>query len=340
MRAVIVREPGEAGFTLAEVPKPEVSGDEVLIEVRTVAINQLDLNVIAGVGPGHQARLPRVLGIDPAGIIVAQGVDVPGDLIGMRVVVKPNIACGECSYCADGREGDCPRQAVVGVHRDGGAAEFVSVPYRNAIAIGDLDFATATAAIHSVPIALHTLNAANGVGPGRTVLVTGAGGALGSAAVQLAASAGARVIAAVRRSDAMVPAGVTTVLHSTPDELLERVRATAPDGVDTAIDATGNGLIAAVCVRALGWGGRLVFCSATVDPEITLDLRSLYLGRRSVVGTASANLGEAREAIDLVARGTVVPNIERHIALDEAIEAYRSFGRRTRGGKVIVHVVD
>jgi D-arabinose 1-dehydrogenase-like Zn-dependent alcohol dehydrogenase len=335
-----VRELGSAGFRLEDLPRPRPGAGEVLIGVRRVGINQLDLNVIAGVGPGLQARLPRVLGIDPSGIIEELGSGVPAELLGARVVVKPNIACGDCQYCRDGHDGDCPKQTVVGVHRDGGAAEYVCVPHTNVIVIGDLDFSTATAAIHSVPIALHMINAAGNIRAGRTVLVTGAGGALGSVAVQLARNAGARVIAAVRREDVDLPNGVEKVVHTTADQLLDQVRAIAPDGVDTTVDATGVGSIATVGVRALGWGGRFVFCAASVDPDITVDLRSLYLGRRSIVGTASASRAEAREAIEFVRNGAVVPLIEHHIFLDEAIDAYRSFGQRARGGKVIIHVAD
>ncbi|MGH8962447.1 MAG: alcohol dehydrogenase catalytic domain-containing protein, partial [Jatrophihabitantaceae bacterium] len=190
---------GPAGLDVVDLPVPALAPDEVLVEVRAVSATRLETEqTMAGVGLGRAVRLPRVLGMDPAGVVVAQGADVAGDRLGKRVAVKPNLVCGSCRYCLAGVESDCLQQHVLGVHRDGGAAKYVAVPDRAAFAIDDsLDFVQAAAAVHTVPVALHMLRCAGQPGAGATVLVLGAGGAVGSAAVQLAVRAGASVIGAV-----------------------------------------------------------------------------------------------------------------------------------------------
>lgn len=157
MRAAVLSSHDLDGLTVAEVDVPAPGADEVLVRVDTVGVNQLDLNVIAGIGPGAQAQLPRILGIDPAGEIIAVGAGVDQRRIGQTVVVKPNIACGACARCQAGDEADCPKQTVVGVHRDGGAAEFVVVPARNAIDRHGLDAAQATAVVHSASIVINAV---------------------------------------------------------------------------------------------------------------------------------------------------------------------------------------
>ncbi len=114
MRAAVLSRHDLDGLTLQETAEPTPGEGEVLVRVDTVGVNQLDLNVIAGIGPGAQAQLPRILGIDPAGEIVAVGAGVDRRRIGQAVVVKPNIACGTCAHCLAGDEANCPKQTVIG----------------------------------------------------------------------------------------------------------------------------------------------------------------------------------------------------------------------------------
>ena len=94
----------------------------------------------------HPVPLPHILGIDPAGVVVAHGAAVSDPPIGTRVVVKPAIACGTCATCLAGEDDACPSAANVGVHRAGGMAEYVAVPASNAFPIPDgVGFAEATA---------------------------------------------------------------------------------------------------------------------------------------------------------------------------------------------------
>lgn len=323
----------ELVITDVEVPMP--SEGQVLIAVETVAVNQLDLNVIAGVGPGAAAALPRTLGLDPAGVITAVGPGVDPARIGERVVVKPNIPCGDCAPCLAAREADCPRQTVIGVHRDGGAAEYVVVPSVSAFERGTLAADVATAAVHSVPIVLNAMDAA-AVDASDLVLVTGASGTLGRAAVELALGLGARVIAA-SRSALEVPEGVHAASYADPSDIPARIAALEVGQPSVVIDASGHGAVTAAAVATLGWKGRAAFCSASVEALIPLDGRDFYLRRKSLVGVASADYEQVRRALRLVAEGIVRPVIGPHFPLAQIADAYRAFAAGAPG-KVIIDV--
>jgi len=323
-------------LSVEEIPAPTPQRGEVLVRVEAVGINQLDLNVIAGVGPGASARLPRTLGIDPAGRVVELGADVSDALLGLRVAVKPNIPCGRCAYCRSEQEGLCPAQSVVGVHRDGGAAEFVAVPASSVFAIDEIAVEHAVATMHSLPIVIRALHAAGDVSAGQTVVVSGISGVLGHVASQYALDRGAHVIGCARRS-VDVPDGVDLVVAA-PSDLGAAIREKLPDGADLALDTTGSATVAGELATALGWAGRLALCTASVSTALSLDMRALYLQRQTLVGSASAHYSDVRLALDLVRRGVVTPRIDRVFDLAAISDAYARFTAENRTGKVVVHV--
>lgn len=333
MRAAVLSRHDLDGLTVEDTAAPVPGAGEVLVRVDTVGVNQLDVNVIAGIGPGAQARLPRILGLDPAGEIVAVGTGVPMSRLGGRIVVKPNIPCGACPRCLAGEEADCPAQTVIGVHRDGGAAEFVVVPTRNAIDRRGLDAAEATAVVHSASIVVNAVRAV-ALAADERVLITGAGGTLGRAAVAIASARGARVVASSRRAllsirdEQIITAADAAALASALD---------AVEGFDVVIDVSGHAPTLAAGVAALRWGGRAVFCSASVDSELHIDARDFYLRRKQLIGVASARYDDVAEALDLAAAGALPSLVGARYPLDDIGRAYQEFPRKG-DGKVVVDV--
>ncbi|MFF1539674.1 alcohol dehydrogenase catalytic domain-containing protein [Microbacterium sp. NPDC058269] len=333
MRAAVLSRHDLDGLTVTETDVPTPGAGEVLVRVETVGVNQLDLNVIAGIGPGAQAQLPRILGIDPAGEIVAVGAGVDRGRIGQTVVVKPNIACGQCAHCEAGDEADCPKQTVVGVHRDGGAAEHVAVPTRNAIDRHGLDAAQATAVVHSASIVINAVRTV-ALAAGDRVLVTGAGGTLGRAAVAIALARGAEVVAASRRT--LAPLGDEQVVQASGAAALAAAIARG-EGFDVVLDVSGHAPTLSAGISALRWGGRAVFCAASVDSDLRIDARDFYLRRKRLFGVASARYDDVAEALALAAAGALPSLVGRRYALDDIATAYRDFPRKG-DGKVVVDV--
>ncbi|WP_159618667.1 alcohol dehydrogenase catalytic domain-containing protein [Ruania rhizosphaerae] len=331
MRAAVMT---DDGVRVGDVAAPAPAAGEVLLRVETVGVNQLDLNVIAGAGPGAAARLPRTLGLDPAGTVAAVGAGVDANLIGSEVVAKPNIPCGHCRWCGEHRESECPAQEVLGVHRDGGACEAVAVPLSVVFPRHGLPAATATAAVHSVPIVLNAFDAAD-VRVGERVLVTGAGGVLGRVALDIGRHLGTSVTAASRHPVPDLPAGVREIVTGPTSDLAGAV--TPSDRFDVVIDTSGSAALLAQAVALLGWCGRAVFCAASVDADLHVDAHAFYLQRRRLVGVASATFDQVTRGLELVRQGAVHVPIAQRFPLDDIHSAYAAFAA-PRHGKVIIDV--
>ncbi|MGF3056463.1 alcohol dehydrogenase catalytic domain-containing protein [Microbacterium sp. YY-01] len=335
MRAAVLHGHDLRQLSIDEVPEPEPGPGEVAIAVEAVGVNQLDLNVIAGVGPGARAALPRILGIDPAGTITAVGEGVDATRRGERVVVKPNIPCGHCRFCLNDLQEDCSDQKVVGVHRDGGAAEIVVVPAASAFATHDLPAAQAVSVVHSAAIVLNAAEAAGLTGNDR-VLVMGAGGTLGRAATVIALHRGAQVVAASRRP--VIPVGDEQIITAPDTAALEAELSRLGEDFDVLLDVTGNAPTLGVGIAALGWGGRAAFCSASVNPELRIDTRDFYLRRKSLRGVASAGYRHVREALALASAGVIPDLVGPRYPLDDIVNAFAAFPMK-KGGKVVVDIV-
>ena len=196
MDAVRFAEHGGRGVVeYGSCPDPTVDRNEVLVDIKAGALNHLDVWSRRGI-PGIDLDLPHVPGSDAAGVVgaVGDGVDrfSPGD----RVAVSAGVSCGTCEFCRDGEPTLCVDYEVLGEHRQGVHSELAAVPADSLVSVPDgVDWATAAAAPLVFQTAWRLLVTRGEIDPGETVLVLGASGGVGHAAVQIAAHAGCEVIA-------------------------------------------------------------------------------------------------------------------------------------------------
>lgn len=291
-------------------PSPVPSADEALVEVRAAGINPSDVKNVEG--RMQQTRPPRTPGRDFAGVVV----DGPAEWRGVEVW---------------GTGGD------LGFTRDGTHAEAVTVPVaalRRKPARLSLEEA---AAVGTPFVTAHLGLTRAGLKPGDRVLVTGAAGAVGSAAVQVARWRGAHVIARVRNDE---EARVAQSLGA--QEAVVSAADVAP--VRIAFDTTGALLDESV--HALAQGGSVVAIAAPPDGRTSFDLRALYRRDGCIVGIDSLRLSsvEAADVLDALApgfeSGALIAPAVTVWALDEAERAYAAKGkqvlvphRRTGGGR-------
>jgi len=218
LRAIVFHEFGlPSVLRLAEAPTPTPGLGEVLPEVHAVSVNRtFDLVVRAGKYAGRPP-LPHVLGVDPCGIVRAVGPYLTERKVGDRVACQAIIGV---------EPNGAPR--LLGVHTWGGYAEYVKVPARATHLIPDgLDFMTAAVVARHAPLAFTQLRERAQVKPGEWVLVMGAAGGLGSAAVQAAKYLGANVIAAAgsdARVDAAIKLGADAGVNYRTQDLASEVR--------------------------------------------------------------------------------------------------------------------
>jgi len=239
MRAVVVREfGGIENAALGEMPKPEPKAGEVLLEIRATAVNFVDLIMMSG-NYQFKPQLPFIPGKLPAGVVAAVGAGVTKFKVGDHA-----IAMAE----------------------QGGFAEFVVMPATQCVMLPPaLPFTEAAAMALIYDTAYFALRDRARIKAGETVLVLGATGGVGLAAIQLAKALGATVLAGVsskNKEDIVRAAGADAVIDLTAADLKESLRAqvltkTSDKGVDIVIDMLGGDYFDAA-IRALAWCGRLV----------------------------------------------------------------------------------
>lgn len=234
MKALVCDEPGR--LSLVDRQRPVRAEGEILVRIRHVGICGTDFHIFAGKHPFLD--YPRVMGHELSGT-VEDGGDGPL-AAGTPVYVVPYLACGTCAACRKGLTNACMAIRVLGVHTDGGMAEYLSVPAANVIPAAGIDLRDA-AMIEFLAIGAHGI-ARGQVSDGDRVLVTGSG-PIGMSAALFAKARGAHVTVMDMREDRLAFArdtlGADAVLLAGPDAEAQAADLTGGDGFDVVVDATG-----------------------------------------------------------------------------------------------------
>lgn len=342
MKAMVFSEHGGPEvLRVAEVPEPHIGVSDVLVRVRACALNHLDLWIRGGM-PGVTIPLPRILGSDIAGEVASVGENVKHLRAGERVLLNPGISCGHCKHCLAGDDNMCREYTLFGYMVDGGYAEFVKAPQQNVIPIpGGLSFEEAAAIPLVFLTAWHMLMTRAKVKPGEHVLVLGGGSGVGSAAIQIAKTAGAHVIATAGSEEKLAKAkelGADEVIqHSKQDIAGEVRRLTNKRGVDVVFEHVGQATWDQ-SLRSLATGGRLVTCGATTGYAANIDIRFLFTRQFSVLGSFMGSKAELYPVLELVRQRKVKPVIDTVLPLERAREAHERLERREQFGKIVLHL--
>jgi propanol-preferring alcohol dehydrogenase len=316
MKAVRYHGPGQP-FRLEEVDRREPGAGEVLVRVAASGMCHTELHFKSGLLDLGVA--PVTMGHEVIGRIEAVGEGVSADRAGERVIVYYYLGCLACAYCRVGNEHLCPNlRAEYGFISDGGYAEYVTVPARNAVllpdAIPDVEAAPigcgVTTAVHAVKIAEPKI--------GEWVVIYGVGG-VGFGLVQLTRAMGARTIAVGRSAAKLHKAlelGAEVAVNAAEENTTERVRGITEDaGADVVFECVGTEESMQEASAALGRRGRLVFVGYSPD-SFTVHPIQLVVFEQKVMGSVGATLNELHEAVDLVERGVVRTVIDRTLPLE------------------------
>jgi NADPH:quinone reductase-like Zn-dependent oxidoreductase len=318
---------------------PAPAADEVVVRVRACALNHVDMLLLDGRFPPPEG-LPHVNGCEVAGTVEAVGERVKGFAGGQRVVIFPGFACGGCEYCLRGERTVCVRYGYLGAHRDGGYAELVKAPAANLVPLPDaIAFESAAAVPLAMLTAWHALVAQAEVRAGQTVLVQAAGSGVGSAAIQIARLAGARVITTVGSDDKVELAktlGAERVINYRTHDFVEAVKEwTGKRGVDIVIEHIGGETFER-SVYALTRLGKLVTIGSHDTHWGRLDLRHVYSKNLRVLGTNLGSILELRTILDHLVAGRLRPVIDRAFPLKDARAAVQHVLDRKNKGKVLL----
>jgi NADPH:quinone reductase-like Zn-dependent oxidoreductase len=323
-----------------EVAEPEPGRHDVLIRVRAVGVNHVDLDMRNGTSQ-LALNLPHTLGFEFGGEIAAVGAEVDSLAVGDPVTPLYQIACRRCDACLAGRQQFCERLEMLGVQRPGGYAELVLVPASSVVALPDgMSFDQAASTQTTFGTAWHSLITRAQLRAGETVLVSAVGSGVGSAALQVARHAGARVIVSAgsdAKLDRARDLGADVGINYRAEDLTRRVlEETQGRGVDVVLEHVG-GEVFNKSLDALAVGGRVVVCGGHAGEIVPLDLIQLFRKESSVIGCARATEAEIARVIEMVATGAFKPSIAEHFSLEAAAEAHRAMEDRRQFGKLILH---
>ena len=296
MKALVYKGDGIVAFE--DHPRPTLAAEEALIRVAVCGVCGTDLKIVRG---HYAVTPPRVLGHEFAGHVEAVGKSVRGIAPGDRVTVDPNLTCGACAHCRAGRTNLCPRITGIGVHRDGGFAEFAAVPARACHRVSDAVPLEEAAIAEPLSCAVHAVDRA-GISSGDAVLVIG-GGFAGQMIAQLARLRGAsRVFLSTRsqvKRDLAAQLGASGVCA--PEHAAKALEeATAGLGADVVIEAVGKIETLDLAIRCVRDGGRVVLYGV-VDEAAAWSVRPHeLLSREITLASAWLNPRTFAQAVTLL----------------------------------------
>jgi len=322
-----------------DIPVPRPGPGDVVVRVEAAGVNNTDINTRTGwyskgdhdasdAGwTGEALGLPRIQGADVCGTIVETGGSVPNARISERVLVEP------CLREAGGEALDPPW--YFGSECDGGFAEYTVVAARHAHKV---DTGLTSAELASFPCSYSTAEnmlTRAGVGAGERVLITGASGGVGSAAIQLAKVRGARVIAVTSPSKAaaLLDIGADETIGR-DDDLVSRLGA---NSIDAVIDLVAGPSWPAL-LDVMRPGGRYAVSGAIAGPIVELDVRTLYLKDLSFFGCTVLEPGVFANLVALIERGGIKPLVAETFPLERIADAQEAFQKKGHIGKIVLTV--
>jgi NADPH2:quinone reductase len=322
MRAVRVHElTGPAGLRVDEVDAPVAGAGEILIDVKAAGVNFPDVLLTHG---KYQFKPPPPFapGGEVAGLVAAVGAGVTSFAPGDRV-------------------------AATMIH--GGFAERVAVPQEAAVRLpGPVSFEVGASSLITYGTTIHALVDRAALRPGETLLVLGAAGGVGVAAIELGKALGARVIAAASTDEKTAfckEKGADEVINYGREDLKERVKAlTGGHGADVVYDPVGGELTEAA-LRATAWEGRLLIVGFAAGPIPKVPMNLVLLKGCQVVGVfwgvfaarePARNRANLERCLGWIGEGKLKPHLDAVLPFDRAFEGLERLERRAVLGKVVL----
>lgn len=344
MKAAVFYEPGgPEKIQVVEVPDPQVAPDQILVKVKACALNHFDLLVLREVDP-RTFSFPFWGGADISGIVAEVGKSVSQFRTRDRVIINPGLFCGKCEHCLAGEESLCESYGIIGDSVPGGFAEYIAVNEENVLKLPDgIPFEEAAAMPLVFQTAWRALMTRAAVQPGEDVLILGASGGVGSAAIQIAKLAGARVFAVTSTADKASSAkelGADHILdRNSGDIWKELADLTHQRGVDVVLENVGAATWDR-SLRSLVRGGRLVTVGRTTGALAETDIKLIFWNQLQVIGSTMANQKEFSDVMALFFQGELKPVIDSIFPLEQAGEAYQRLESGEHFGKIIIKIDD
>jgi len=302
-----------------DIPIPEIGASDVLIRVAAAGICHSDAHYRGGISKIDD--LPVTLGHEVAGRVEKIGSDVTNVATGERVCVHYLVHCGSCEFCTRGLEQFCRTGQMIGKHRDGGYAEFIKVPARNAFVLPDeISFEVGAIMMCSSATALHGLNKAR-LKAGESVAIFGFGG-LGFSALQLARALNCGDVYVVEinptKLASIAKLGAVAIDANDGDPVEQIKEATNGKGADVSLELIGSAKTMRQAVQCLGVLGRAALVGLTAESMSIFPYTEVINKEGEIIGVSDHLASELPALIELGRSGELrfPPEALRVVDLD------------------------
>ena len=316
---------GNKTFAVTDLPTPHAGPGELVLRNQVCGVCGTDVHIYHGEPGSADVNPPVVLGHEYSGEVVEVGKGVTGFAVGDHVTVDPNIYCGHCAYCQNGKKQLCPSMEAIGVTRDGGFAQYSLIPASQAFKLEPTVPWEAAAMAEPLACCLHGIDLA-GIQVGDKVCVVG-GGAIGLLMVQLAKLSGASQIVLSepneKRRQVGLQLGANAALDPTRPDAQEAFAQVLDGGANVVIECVGNVPAVKSAFQFAGKGATvLLFSVPKVDATFDLPLFDVYKKELTIKGSF-VNPDTHARAVALINSGKVDfgPIITHRFTLDQLPEA-------------------
>lgn len=345
MRAALIVEqaaPGQVSNVIRTVKDwPELdpaAPGQVQVRILASALNHMDLWVAMGI-PGLDLAYPRITGCDACGVVETIGAGVEPAWIGRRVIFNAAVRQPYHSGPDDSSGSHrAPLYELIGEHTNGAHCERLNLPAANIQDVGDKDPIDA-AAFGLVSLTAYGMIRKADLRPGESVLITGIGGGVATAAMAICRWMGCRVCVTSRHQwklDRALELGADHAILDSGEDWSKAVRAwTNKRGADVIIDSIGSAVHMG-CVASLGRGGRFVTCGATSGPVGDTHLGRVFWNQLQILGSTMGSNNEFAEVVSLFRAGHLSPVIDSVHPWSKAPKAWKRLEDSEQFGKIVL----
>jgi NADPH:quinone reductase-like Zn-dependent oxidoreductase len=329
---------------MVEVPVPAMTPHDILVQVRATPVARHDVTRRRGDVSGPDGRpfpLPFQPGQNAAGVVAAVGDRVSQIAVGDHVATMSSPACGQCWFCRRGEDAFCETLGGLGRNSQGTYAEYIVCNATHVLVAQEhVPFEKLVCGIWAYATAWNMAVQHATIEPGFSVLVTGASGSVGLAAMQIARVCGARQVIAVtgsiEKASRLLELGADAVIDRRAGDLAATARSLSGGrGVDLVLDCVGGDLFVAG-LRALRNGGRLVNIALLGGAQVSFDLRELFPRGISIHGTRGSTRAAQEHVLHLLEDGRIDPVIHKVMPLSQAADAHRLFEAEAHFGRIVL----
>jgi len=274
---------GKQQLQFVDIPEPEIGENDVLMKIKKVGICGTDLHIYNG---GMKVPTPLVMGHEFVGDIVKVGGRVNNVNVGDRVVAEHVIGCGECAYCREGKRNLCKKPVVIGLHRPGALAEYLSIPADLVFKLDDALSYDEGVLVEPVSIAVYAVRKA-GVNVGDTVAVIGQG-PIGLMVDYVAKASGGTVFGFDRHDNRIVYAKdhqyIFEGFNIQSGDYREKFNIHAYEGADIVVEAVGSDTSAQLALDLAKPGGRVIILGV-FEHDVMVNMMNIVRKELIVIGS-------------------------------------------------------